>query len=265
MGTCDYTMLILSCDGFSDLWDGYFQLLQKHWQDRTAVKTMLVTDKPTQRSFSGVRVFSAGADVPWTKRLDMALREVQTDYVLVTLDDYFITAPVSNGTIEAYLSYMHTSGADYFRLFPRPKRATGKPVPGLKKVFYVDTSCPYSVNLYTGLWRSAFLKSCIGKDSSVWEFEVSLAASARERGALCLASYDTVYPFLDVVRKGKLLHSSARYLKEHPGLYQGTRPVNTWRYEAGLWMKTMVGRHTPAPVDRAIKAVMRKLGYRFYS
>ena len=52
------TLVIHTCDKFSDLWDGHISLLNKNWSDRE-IKTLLVTDKQTDRVFDGVDIIAA--------------------------------------------------------------------------------------------------------------------------------------------------------------------------------------------------------------
>ena len=49
------TMLILSCDKFSDLWDGHIKLLEQNWPDRD-METYIVTDAPTDKKYTGIRI-----------------------------------------------------------------------------------------------------------------------------------------------------------------------------------------------------------------
>ena len=44
------TLVINSCDKFSDLWENHIDILNKSWPDREA-ETLLVTDKDTTASF----------------------------------------------------------------------------------------------------------------------------------------------------------------------------------------------------------------------
>ena len=83
------TCMIFSCNKFSDLWDGNMKMLRKNWPDKD-FETYIITDKPTERTFSDAKVIAAGADVEWTDRLKYALQYVKTKYVFLTLDDYFL-------------------------------------------------------------------------------------------------------------------------------------------------------------------------------
>lgn len=258
------TLLILSCNKFSDLWDGHVKQLETFWPGRE-VETYIVTDEYIDKAFDNVKVFCAGAGVEWTDRLYKALSMIETEYVFITLDDYFLIRPVSQGNIENLLYMMNQYHLDYLRLFKRPTKATREPIPGFSKAYYIDCSQTYSVNLYSGIWKTRFLRSCITESLNPWEFEVALSKQATLYGARGAVSNNRDFVILDVVRKGRLLHSAHYYFKTHPGIYEGHREVNTYRYEISLAIKTIVGRYTPVPVHNAIKRIMIRLGYSFYS
>ena len=258
------TMLILSCDKFSDLWDGHIKLLEKNWPDRD-IKTIIVTDKASEKSYPGVQILAAGTDVEWSDRLAYALRFVSTDYVFITLDDYFLIKKVNDQSIVELIQMMEKENVDYVRLFPRPKAATREELTGYKGIRKVDVSCHYSVNLYSGIWKKDFVESTVKTPKNAWQFEVLLRRRAEEYGATCVVSLRNEFQILDVVRKGKLLHKSAAYFKKHPGIYEGNREVNTWEYEIKLTIQQQVARHMPRPIKRKAKSFMVKRGHRYYS
>ena len=258
------TMLILSCDKFSDLWDGHVKLLEQNWPDRN-MDTIIVTDKQRQVSYPNVKVFAAGEELEWSERLEKVLESISTDYVFLTLDDYYLIKKVNTQSIKNLLNLMEEKNLDYIRLFKRPTKATREEISECKGVFKIEPSSKYSVNLYSGIWRKKFLSACICEPMNVWQFEVHLPAEAVKYGAECAVNLNKDFEILDVVRKGKLLHHSYYYFKRHSGIYNGSRPTNTWGYEISLGIKTVVGRYTPKPIHKAIRNVMKKFGYQFYS
>lgn len=258
------TMLILSCDKFSDLWDGHVKLLEQNWPNRE-METYIVTDVPTDKTYPNVKVIAAGKECEWSDRLAYALKQVKTDFVFITLDDYFLIKPVQQQAIVSLLEMMEKEKLDYVRLFKRPKRATRQELAGYPGIYHIETTCDYSVNLYAGIWKKDFLVNTVRLPLNAWKFEVSLHKRAVEYGATCVVSLRNEFQILDVVRKGKLLHKSARYFQKHPGIYEGTRSVNTWGYEIKLGFQTFVARHTPWRIHQGIKAILRKFGKHFYS
>lgn len=248
------TCLIFSCDKFSDLWEGNIKLFNQNWPNRD-FETFIVTDKPTDREISGIGIIAAGADLEWSDRLKYALQFVKTDYVFVTLDDYFLIKTVDNNKMEEYLALMIYGGYDYFRFYPRPKRATREELKEYKGVYNVDTSCNYSVNLYSCFWSKRFLEYTVQESQNAWMFEISLSHLAVRYGAKCLCSYNDDYVILDVVRKGKILHRAHKYFKTHQGIYEGNRDIQSWEYEAKLWVKTMFARYTPKFLVHAFRGL----------
>ena len=258
-------MLILSCDNFSDLWDGHVKLLERHWSNRN-MKTYIVTECGDEtKHYKNVEILAAGQNTEWSERLAHALELIDVQYVFITLDDYFLIEDVSNEKIQYLVDLMDKEALDYIRLYPRPKRATRGLVEGTKNINWIDTTEKYSVNLYSSIWRKEFLLAMLKKKKNAWQFEVCLPKDATQYGARCAVSHLNEFVILDVVRKGKLLHKSAKYLRKHPDLYCGNREVQPWSYEIKLGIKTMVGRHTPKWLYTVIRGTMKKLGFKFVS
>lgn len=254
-------MLISSCDAYSDLWDGHIELLNRNWPRRD-FRVLLVTDKSTDKSYKGVEVVSAGEGVEMPQRIAFALGYVDTPYVLLTLDDYYPVNRIRDERIGSLLEQMGELGIDYLRLFnrPRPRRE----IPGHEGLYWVDLDGNYKVNLYAGIWRKEFLKATVDEKLNAWQYEVSLTGKAREYGAVCAASLGGEFETLDVVRKGKILHKAARYFKADP-VYRGDRGLCPLSHEAQIAVRTCMTEHLPKGVIDAMKRVMTKFGFKFYS
>ena len=117
----DLSVIISTCDKFSDLWDANIQLLNQNWADRN-MDTFLVTDKPTNRTFENVTVVAAGEGTEITERLKSVLPLIKTKYVLFTLDDYFLIQPIHNEEIIDDLQVMKKHRLDFLRIFVMSKK-----------------------------------------------------------------------------------------------------------------------------------------------
>lgn len=253
------TCLIFSCDKFSDLWDGNLKMFRKNWPERD-FETYIVTDKPTDRTFPDVKIIAAGADVEWSDRLKYALQYVKTDYVFVTLDDYFLIKKVDNNRMCQLVDLMIEGKYDYIRLFKNPKNATGKSIEEVRDLYCIINEMNYSVNLYSGFWSKKFFEYCVKEPRNAWMFEVTLHEQAVNYGARCLVDYADDYKILDVVRKGKILHNAARYFKKHPGIYEGDRELQSAKYEFKLWWKIFFQEHTPAFLFNLFRKIYVTMG-----
>lgn len=253
--------MIHTCDKFSDLWDTHIQLLDKNWAERD-VSTLLVTDKNTDRTYDGIQLICVGEEKELPQRTEAALDHITTEYVLITLDDYFPIYKIDSAKIERLLDIMDAERLDYIRLFCDPN--SHKKYPGYDKLYKVVLDRNYQVNLYQGIWRKSFIKKTIGKSLNAWQYEVSLTKIAKDFNTKCALSKGKEFEILDVVRKGKLLHKAARYLKKHD-LYHGPREVITWKAEMKINFMAFLKRHTPLCFINFLKKIMIKHGHKFYS
>lgn len=255
------TLLIHSCDKFSDLWDAHMYLLNKNWNDRN-IDTILLTDKETERSFEGVRIVSAGNGTELSDRTAFVLPQINTEYVLITLDDYFPIYDVCSEKIERLIKIMDKENIDYLRLFCDPN--SHKKFLDYDKLYKIPLDKNYDVNLYQGIWRKSFIEKTIRQSLNAWQYEVSLTSIARECNARCVLSKGKEFEILDVVRKGKLLHKANRYLKKH-NLYNGDRKTIEWKEEVRIYLFNRGKKILPKFAAKWIKGFLQKRGYKFYS
>lgn len=261
----DLTMVIYSCNLFSDLWDAHVKLLNENWADRN-IDTFIVTDKETNHHYNGVQIISTGEGNELSKRIAIMLPFIKTKYVLVTLDDYFPIYPIETKRIENLIKAMEKEGLDYIRLFKRPNSFAR--IEGYKDLYKINLNSKrdsnYQVNLYSGIWRKSFIATTAIGNRNAWRYELSLTPIARQEGLYCAMSKGKEYETLDVVRKGKLLHRANRYLKKH-NLYHGSRMLIKWKEEWKINLMTFLKDILPQKTIDLAKKRMKEKGHSFYS
>jgi hypothetical protein len=255
------TLTIHTCDKFSDLWDTNIQLLNQNWADRN-IRTLLVTDKQTERCFDNVEIFAAGEGAEMSERLAAILPHINTKYVLVTLDDYFLTKKILTESILKLVSVMDKENIDYIRLFKIPN--SKERLENYKTLYKIDLSGNYKVNLYPGIWRKSFLEKTVAIPLNAWQYEVSLTKTARECNAKCVMSKGKEFEILDVIRKGKILHKANRYLRKN-NIYLDSREVIDYKTELRIFIFSMGKKILPNSLARRVKLFLIKKGYKFYS
>jgi hypothetical protein len=255
------TLVIHSCDLYSDLWDGHIQLLNQNWADRN-LNTLLITDKITKKQYRDISIIPAGEGTEFSERSKHMLKYIHTKYVLVTLDDYYPVNIVNNNMLERLIDIMENENLDYIRLFPDPNaRMKFK---SYEKLYHIPLNVNYSVNLYQGIWRKEFIEKTIGTRLNAWQYEVSLTKIAAKLNAKCVLSKGKEFEILDVVRKGKILHRAARYFKKH-NLYNGERKVISYAEEFRIFVFSKGKKILPRSVSITLKRLLKKLGVKFYS
>ena len=256
------TVLISSCDKFADLWDEHIKLYRKNWQ-LSECKTLLVTDKPTDRYFDGVEIVVAEENMDFPMRIRYALDYVKTPFVLVTLDDYFLIEKTDREKISTLVSYAERDSIDYLMLYDRRKTNPKKYEP-IDRLYDIDLTRKYAVTLYPAIWSVEFLKKTVKENVSPWLYEPSLTKSAMEENAVCKFSHAGTFVMLDVIRKGKVLHKANKYFKKH-NIDIGDRPIISRRIEFKLAAMDFIKYHMPKCVFRFTKKAAKKMGMKFYS
>ena len=255
------TLVISSCDKFSDLWDAHFHFLRQNWGDR-GIRTILLTDRETEKTVDGAEIFAAGEGLEYPQRIQRLLEYIDTEYVLITLDDYFPIRKIENERISRLLDIMDRENLDYVRMFsdPNSHKRFGK----YDGLYEISLQINYAVNLYQGIWRKSFIEKTVGAVMTIWEYEVLLTPAARRANAKCVLSKGGEFEILDVIRKGKILHKARRFLRKQ-GIAFPEREVISYKEEARIRLFTRGKYLLPPSLAALVKKLLRKTGRTFYS
>lgn len=264
----NYDIIISSCDAFSDLWEANIKLLRLNWQNDSQ-KTLLVTDRQTERSFDGIDIITAGEGTEISQRLKKALEAVESKYIVFTLDDYFFTQKINNEKIRTAIEFMENEAVDYVQLYPIPKsflkRENARQSTKYDGFFFRNLDeGDYKVCLTPGIWRADFMRKTLNGKMNAWQYEVSLTQCAKDNGAVCAVSNNGELPYLDVIRKGKLLRKANRYFKKNP-IYKSNRAIMKFSDEFVLGVRTFIRMRMPKRFFIAVKKFMISRGRSFYS
>ena len=251
------TILINSCIAFSDMWNNVSFLFDKYWPNHP--KAYILTDKDDP-SFKMDKIV---IDKEMSTRLLESLDKIDTKYVFLTFDDYYLKKPVNEKTILSLIKEMDNKDIDYCRIFYKLK-TKGKKDKNLKYK-YLPLKDTYEVNFYPSIWKKEALKKVLKKDEVIWKLEARITKRAREENLKCIyVNNKGIFDFVDVVRKGKYLRSAYRYLKRN-SLYISSRKKRTIRETIKLNTQIFVSEHAPKRIKKCIKNRMHKKGKVYYS
>ncbi|MCH5172304.1 MAG: hypothetical protein J1F31_05715 [Erysipelotrichales bacterium] len=258
----EISLLIQSCNAFSDIWDAHVTLMEKNFKDRN-METYLVSDRKNDMSFEHVHVLFAGEGKEYSERLSYALDRIDTEYVLLTLDDYLLTKKIKTQRLYEILDIMKKENYAYVRFFHNPG-TRGKKKTKYPKMYFLDPIEQYDINLYPGIWKTSVLREMITEQQNAWQFEVSLSKKIANTNYTCVMTKEKVFPILDGIRKGQLLIKSNSYLKKHH-MYFGSRKRIKWVTTTKLMFREYLKKLLPKKLVRKLKNHMKKKGYTFYS
>lgn len=196
------TVIVASCDNYSDLWRPFSVLFRKYWKDcpydSVLVTETAVTDK---EPYIFDKIIACGKGVGWADRLAIGLHEVKTPYVILLCDDYFLCDHVDTNKIRGLLGLAQKYHVGYFPMIKSPETcAVFSETEGLVE-FKKGTA--YCIATQAGIWDVDFLKQLAKGYNSIWEFERLGSFQCAGLEQPILGTRQMVFPFEDVVHKGK--------------------------------------------------------------
>ncbi len=166
------SMLVLSCDNYSDLWDDFFNLREKFWPDCPYKWYVVTESKDYPRE--GVEVIKCGKELNWAARFRKAVQTVDTPYISIFLEDYFINAPIDNNRIENLITFVNEHHVDYLDLgnvFRHKINASNKKYYADHLVI-IDKHLRYGLDTAAAIWKKEYILEKLGDgDYSAWKFE----------------------------------------------------------------------------------------------
>ena len=255
-------LLISTCDKFSDLWDEHIALLKKNWECNLW-KIYMVTDRPNDKHYDGVEIIVADGNSDFPMRIKYALNFIESDYLLLTLDDYFLIEKAYSNKLNYLVDRAKNEKIDYLLLYER-RKLNPKKYEAVESLTPIDLNQKYAVNLYPAIWKKSFLKNSVNGNLSPWLYEPTLTEYARKNSAKCFFSHSGSFIILDVVRKGKVLHKALKYFKKND-IDIGQRPAISYFTEFKLAFMDAVSWYTPKLIFRIIKKAAKACGMKFYS
>lgn len=158
----DMIVLIMSCDLYEDCYKPFSILYNKYFPNN--YKTYIVTETKDCEYFDTIKKTGA-----WTKRLREALCELDSDYVLLMLDDYFIHNQVDNSKIEECLKIIKETNAIVYNFEIKYRKCMDMPFSfdvQLNKQVYLNSTQP-------SIWNRQRLIERLDKDQTPQEWELT--------------------------------------------------------------------------------------------
>jgi hypothetical protein len=234
----DVSVVVVSNDGYSDVWPGFFELLFRFWPDRP-YPLYLISNHCT---FPAEQVIPlrVGDDLSWSQTLARGLEGVPSRHVLLMLEDYFLTARADTAYVCRLHDAMVENDAVYLRLLaaPKPERPHAK----LADIGFIEKGAAYRTSLQVAFWDRLVLLDLLRKDESAWEFEVKGSRRSDESSGpfLSVSGGVPAIPYRHAVRRGKWLPEAIRYFTPLGITFNtSTRPVAS---ELNLWWQASLVR-----------------------
>lgn len=171
MGYENCSIIINSCDAYSDVWKPLFSCLKEYWKD-CPYQIYLNTEKKSFY-FDNMKITSLNIlnkkNIEWGERLLDCLSRIKTEYVIMLFDDFCLEKKVNQKEIDNCLKCMEKNvNIDAFYLVHIfPELINEK----LSSYVEVPLGKNYRLNSAPCIWRKESLMKYTGKIDTAWAWE----------------------------------------------------------------------------------------------
>lgn len=262
----DIAILVVSFDGYSDVWPVFFKCKETYWKD-CPYKTYLVTNN---KDFdSNCFVIKIGDEINWCDRLEDALKSIEEKDILLLLEDYLIGNILDSLEVSKYFDFYKKQNARYMRLIDIPRKHNVKKD---TKIYSIFENEEYGINLQPAIWNKKYLMSILTEvdgDRSAWEFEISLLKKTTNTSKPiegCFGTKKNVLKIHNGILKGKWFKNEVKYFKSRGIIidtsYRGLLPDRD--YFSHL-IRRNIRETIPPSARKSLKKILIKLKFKFVS
>lgn len=209
-------------DGYIDLWRDFFGILKHNWPD-CPYKIYIVDNEldltDDDKNGLDVTVIKAGKDAEYSKKVQTALEYIQSEYMLLLLEDFYFASKVENKKLEEIIDIIRQNNIDYYSM-PMPE-FIGHKEPERYKSYdlrKISVSREYVFSCQPSIWKREFLQLCIGDmNYNAWIFEGIYAKSdcVRREDFLsdCVVDYSNPLNLRHGAIQGNMVQETVKAIK----------------------------------------------------
>lgn len=201
------SVLVVSCDSYSDLWKPFFQLFRRFWPDCPFEVYLLSNKKRVE--IEGVTNLLTGEDLSWSDSLKKGLEQLRQGYVLLFLEDLFLYSPVDNKKTLEIIEWAIASNVNYVRMNSMAKKAD-KPFNNF--VGIISKGALYRASTVMSVWKKDVLLDLLEVGESAWDFEIEGTVRS-DRYDKFYAAWKNSFEIINTVIRGKWLPRAVKKIK----------------------------------------------------
>lgn len=172
----DLTIIVSSWDGAEELWRPFSNTFGMYWNDCPYEKVLLTQKKKDNHELEAInRIISFDSkDQEPIKRIANALKNINSKYVMIMCDDYFLKSNVNNEEISKTLRYMDANCVVDMHIQSTGSKSGVRISPPKNDSFLISGG---SVCIYNRLFLETMTKQFL--DMSMRSFEVNASEYIR--------------------------------------------------------------------------------------
>jgi len=200
------SIIVSSCDKYSDIWEAFFTLFFRYWPD-CPFKIYLISGTKIYPD-SRVSVILVGEDKQWASNIRAALQEVDTPHLLYLQEDYLFKSTIDTKRIMNLLDVAMKHNTSCVRLVPAP--APDMALAQRPDLGEITKGKLYSVSLQAAIWKKDTFESLLVDGETAWDMEINGSKRSLAVAEPFFGVYDKAldYPDRTAVLRGRWLYDA---------------------------------------------------------
>lgn len=161
------SVLIMTCDGYSDLLEPFNTLYKRYWKH--PYKTYIGTEEKDCEYFEAIKTKGS-----WTARVRQTLEKIDSDYVIFLLDDFFFHKKVNQERIEVLIPQFKDNTAVFNFELNKDTKTEENALNGFKKRLNKQM---YLCSCQPSIWNRKILIELLQQDMNPWQWETQVLDS----------------------------------------------------------------------------------------
>ena len=165
------TLVVSSCDKYEDAWYPYFELLQKYWPQHPERIALITETKKYSCDGLNIKTYNYPDSYTWSERLYYTLKDINTKYIIFSLEDFFLLNYVDQEKINNCIKWMENNekiAECRLCVSNSPKLKETEEYEGF---YFADSDMDYRVDTQVALWRKESMMNLLDLTESPWNFE----------------------------------------------------------------------------------------------
>lgn len=168
-----YSVVVSSCDNYSDLWMPFFSLIKKYWP-AFDYPVYICTESKTF-SYEGFDIHCP-LNVPqtntWSQNLIDLLNHIDSEYIIFMLDDFWLKSPVNVNLLSHCMEiFENDKNMGFLCLIQQKASSLMDSKQDFRDVVQVPKSQFFRITTQAGIWRKSYLRQILRKHETAWQFE----------------------------------------------------------------------------------------------
>lgn len=178
------TVLVNSCDKYEDAWEPFFKLLKLQWPDCPYDMVLSTETKSYDCDCFNVKTINSSPKSSWSSRLKNVINQIETEYILFFLEDFFLLEKVRVDIFERALELIESDREIGLITFDKRRWGTAFPAETDYDKCFVELKkgAKNRTNVLVGLWRKDYFLRLLVGDENPWEYEKNSNIRSRYAG-----------------------------------------------------------------------------------